>query len=158
MIAMNQIGLENTKAVELSEKLNDLLANFQIYYQNIRGFHWNIKGKDFFQLHAKFEELYTEAHENIDEIAERILTLGGFPQHTFSTYLQKSSIKELKNCSEAGSTVQETINNLSTLIKLERDILKVASEANDEGTVALVSEYIKNQEKQVWMLSAWASK
>lgn len=158
MISMNQIGLESVKTKELTEKLNDLLANYHIYYQNLRGFHWNIKGNDFFQLHQKFEELYTEAHEIIDEIAERILTLGGRPQHAFSTYLQNAAIKEIKDCSDASGTVQETVNNLATLIKKERDVLKFAQETEDEGTVALISEYVKNQEKTIWMLSAWLNK
>jgi starvation-inducible DNA-binding protein len=158
MIAMNQIGLESSKAKELTGKLNDLLANYQIYYQNLRGFHWNIKGQDFFQLHIKFEQLYTEAHEIIDEIAERILTLGGAPQHAFSSYLATADIKESKNCSDAIGTVQETVNDLSILIRKERDLLRLADDAEDEGTTALVSEYIKNQEKQIWMLSAFLNK
>lgn len=158
MISMNSIGLESGKTKELATKLNDLLANYHIYYQNLRGFHWNIKGNNFFQLHEKFEELYNEAHEIIDEIAERILTLGEIPQHAFSTYLEKAEIKEIKNCSDSNGTVQETVNNLAILIKKERELLKFAQEAEDEGTVALISEYVKNQEKTVWMLSAWLNK
>lgn len=155
MIDMNKIGLENAKAMELTGKLNDLLANFHIYYQNIRGFHWNIKGTDFFQLHPKYEELYNEALLNIDEIAERILTLGGVPQHAFSSYLETAEIKEEKNVSDSKATVQTTIENISTLIKKEREILKIAADAEDEGTNALVSEYVKNHEKEIWMLSAF---
>jgi len=158
IIQTNRIGLDQSKANELTEKLNDLLANFQIYYQNIRGFHWNIKGTDFFQLHIKFEELYTEAQNIIDELAERILAIGGVPKHSFSSYLNIAEIKEEKNVSDAKETVKGTLNALSILIKKERAILKIAAEAEDEGTVALISEYIKNQEKETWMLSAWLGK
>lgn len=158
MSATNQIGLENKKALALTDKLNDLLANFHIYYQNIRGFHWNIKGADFFQLHPKFEQLYTDALVSIDEIAERILTLGGRPKHAFSSFLETAVIKEVKDVSDSESTVKATVNNLTSLITMEREILTVASEASDEGTIALISEYIKNHEKEVWMLNAWLNK
>ncbi len=158
MSATNQIGLENTKALALTEKLNDLLANFHIYYQNIRGFHWNIKGNDFFQLHPKFEQLYTDALVSIDEIAERILTLGGKPKHAFSAFLEIAEIKEVKDISDSEGTVRVTVSNLGSLIKMEREILTIAAEASDEGTIALVSEYIKNHEKEVWMLNAWMNK
>ncbi len=158
MSATNQIGLENKKALVLTDKLNDLLANFHIYYQNIRGFHWNIKGADFFQLHPKFEQLYTDALVSIDEIAERILTLGGKPRHAFSSFLETAAIKEVKDVSDSQATVKATVSNLTSLITMEREILTVASEASDEGTIALISEYIKNHEKEVWMLNAWLNK
>ena len=87
----NLIGIDKEKAKELVIKLNDLLANYQLFYQNLRGLHWNIKGKEFFELHLKFEELYNDAVIKIDEIAERILTLEGEPLHTFSDC--KSSTK-----------------------------------------------------------------
>lgn len=96
----SQIGLDNAQVKELIEKLNDLLANYQVFYQNVRGFHWNIRGQKFFELHVKFEELYNDMHTKIDEIAERILTLGGTPLHTFEDYTSISKVKVLKNASE----------------------------------------------------------
>ena len=75
----NIIGIDLEKATKLSRKLNGLLANYQLFYQNLRGLHWNIKGKEFFELHLKFEELYEDAVIKVDEIAERILTLEGDP-------------------------------------------------------------------------------
>lgn len=154
---MNTIGLNNQKTKQLADKLNVLLANYQMYYQNLRGFHWNVKGSQFFELHEKFEELYTTANEHVDEIAERILTLEGAPLHTFSDYLDKSEIKEAKNVSEGNETVKLTLENLKVILKHEREILELASEADDEGTVALMSDYIKDQEKMVWMLRAYNS-
>ena len=93
----NIIGIDLEKATKLSQKLNGLLANYQLFYQNLRGLHWNIKGKEFFELHLKFEELYEDAVIKVDEIAERILTLEGEPLHTFSDYLQSAEIKEEKS-------------------------------------------------------------
>ena len=139
------------------EKLNVLLANYQVFYQNLRGFHWNISGPSFFELHAKFEELYTNANLAVDEIAERILTLEGHPLHTFSDYLDLSSVKPAKDLKTAKDTVGTTISNMKTLIELEREILDLAGEANDEGTDALMSDYIRAQEKTVWMLRAYNS-
>lgn len=75
MTAVNTIGLNSGKALQLAEKLNKPLANYSIFYQNTRGSHWNIKGGKFFELHDKFEELYNESLLKIDELAERILTL-----------------------------------------------------------------------------------
>ena len=92
MITLNSIGLDTKKATKLASSLNDLLANFQVYYQNLRGIHWNIKGKDFFNLHAKFEELYDDANMKVDEIAERILTLGETPLHTFEDYATRAVV------------------------------------------------------------------
>ena len=76
---MNSIGLSQEKSNQLAEQLNGLLANQQLYYQNLRGFHWLITGSDFFQLHVKFEEMYTEVQESIDMVAERIRTLEAHP-------------------------------------------------------------------------------
>ena len=82
----NLIGIDKAKADNLCVKLNQLLADYQVFYQNLRGLHWNIKGKEFFELHVKFEEYYDDAVTKIDEIAERILTLEGEPFHTCLLY------------------------------------------------------------------------
>lgn len=151
------IGLQKEESQQVAEKLNELLANYHLYYQNLRGFHWNIKGVHFFQLHAKFEELYTAALTQIDAIAERILTIGQQPLHTFSEYLQVSRIKEAGNLSGDQETVTVTHQNLSTLLQLERDILRLAAETGDEGTVGLISADINENEKTLWMLNAFLS-
>jgi starvation-inducible DNA-binding protein len=151
----NRIGLNTELSNSLVTELNTLLANYQLYYQNLRGFHWNIKGDAFFTLHLKFEELYGDAVLKIDEIAERVLTLGGTPLHTYTDYLKHSTIKETANVTDGEGTVGTTLANLKTLLELERNILSLAGEANDEGTDALMSGYISAQEKTVWMLSAY---
>ncbi|MCB0651722.1 MAG: DNA starvation/stationary phase protection protein [Saprospiraceae bacterium] len=151
----NTIGINQVAANKLVTQLNDLLANYEVYYQNLRAFHWNITGPGFFELHLKFEALYTAANTSIDEIAERILTLEGQPLHTFTDFLSASTIKEAKGLTTAGATVQTVIENLGTLIAIERDLLKNAAEADDEGTVSMISDYIKAQEKEVWMLRSY---
>lgn len=149
------IGLDAKKSIDLSNALNNLLSDYHIFYQNLRGFHWNIRGKHFFELHAKFEELYTDALVKIDEIAERILTLGASPRHSFSEYLSQSEIKEAKDISEGTKAVEIILQDISTLIAKERMILELSADANDEGTNSLMSDYIKEQEKTTWMLGAW---
>jgi starvation-inducible DNA-binding protein len=151
----NLIGIDKVKAEKLSLKLNDLLANYQLFYQNLRGLHWNIKGKEFFELHLKFEELYDDAVIKVDEIAERILTLEGEPLHTFSDYLKTTEIKEEKNITKGAQGVEIIVNNFTTLIKKERVILSLASNADDEGTVSLMSDYIAQTEKTLWMLNSY---
>ncbi|MHC2992809.1 DNA-binding protein [Pontibacter sp. HJ8] len=157
MAKLTNIGLEKQDSVEIADKLNELLANYHIYYQNLRGFHWNIKGIHFFQLHAKFEELYNNALTKIDALAERILTIGQQPLHTFSDYVRVSSIQEASNLSGDKETVAATHENLSLLIGLEREILSLAAERGDEGTVSLISEDINENEKTLWMLKAFMS-
>lgn len=155
MAKQNQIGLDAAKAKALAEKLNILLADYQVFYINARGFHWNITGEKFFELHAKFEELYNNLLLKVDEVAERILTLGYTPLHTFSDYLQTAVVKEAKNISDGKEAMQKVLDSFTVVIGLQREILEAAAEAGDEGTNALMSDYIREQEKLVWMYSAY---
>ncbi len=149
------IGLDKQKAENLTVSLNSLLANFQVYYQNLRGLHWNIKGKSFFELHVKFEEFYTDSQEKIDFVAERILTLEGTPLHTFNDYSSLSKVRVGKNITNDIEAVKLVVNSLSELLKIERAILNESDEAGDEGTNAMMSDFIAEQEKTIWMLNAW---
>jgi starvation-inducible DNA-binding protein len=155
MAKQTGIGLDTNKSKQLAEQLNQLLANYQLFYINARGFHWNITGDKFFELHAKFEELYTDLLLKVDEVAERILTLGYTPLHAFSDYIATSTIREAKNISDGRKAMQTILDSFSNLISLEREILELSSGADDEGTNALMSDYIREQEKLVWMYSAY---
>ena len=152
---MNILGLPVKETKKNIDLLNDLLANFQVYYQNLRGLHWNIRGKRFFELHVKFEELYNQAQLRIDEIAERVLTLGGVPLHTFEDYLQKNKITVAKNITNDEEAVEIIIKSLTALLKIEREVLEKASDINDEGTNAMMSDLITTQEKDIWMMQAF---
>ena len=153
--SLNQIGLDKKKSAALSIKLNQLLANYQIFYINSRGFHWNIKGNKFFELHLKFEELYNDSFIKIDEIAERILTLGFTPLHTYTDYSKTAKIKEAKNVSSGTKAIKEILKGYEILLPLERELLELSGKSNDEGTNALMSDYIREQEKLIWMYSAY---
>jgi starvation-inducible DNA-binding protein len=151
----NAIGLNEKLSVELATHLNELLSNYKLFYMNARGYHWNIKGDKFFELHIKFEELYTDALLKIDEIAERILTLGHTPLHTFTDYVKQSSITEAKNVSEGKKAIAAILEGFKILLMLERKILELSAKADDEGTNAQMSDYIREQEKSVWMYSSY---
>lgn len=154
-MAKNQIGLDKQKSKLLADKLNNLLANYMIFYQNTRGLHWNIKGEKFFELHLKFEELYTNLLLKVDELAERILTLGGTPLHTFADYKSNSEIKVVKDVSDGKEGVKSILSAFELVLVKQREILSLAGDAEDEGTTALMSDYIREQEKLVWMYSAF---
>ena len=151
----NSLGLPIKESEELVNELNGLLSNFQIYYQNLRGLHWNIRGKRFFDLHVKFEELYNDSQIKIDLIAERVLTLGGTPLHTFADYIENSKLQIGKNISKDVEAIQLILGSLSVLLQVERVILAKAADINDEGTNSMMSDFIAEQEKTNWMLKAW---
>lgn len=152
---MNAIGLPVEQTKQNVELLNELLANFQVYYQNLRGLHWNIRGKRFFDLHVKFEELYNNSQLRIDEIAERVLTLGGVPLHTFEDYLSLNKLNIGKNITDDENAVGLIIDSLQKLLIIERKVIASSSEISDEGTTALLSDLITEQEKDIWMLQAF---
>jgi starvation-inducible DNA-binding protein len=154
----NSIGLDKDKAKHLAEKLNELLANYSIFYQNTRGYHWNIKGEKFFELHLKFEELYNDLLLKIDEVAERILTLGHTPKHNYAVYRTASKIKESVQVSDGIKAVEDILTSFQTIIILQRELLTISADAGDEGTNALMSDYIRLQEKLVWMYSSFLNK
>lgn len=140
---------------KLITELNQLLSDFHIYYQNTRGFHWNIKGKRFFELHMKFEELYTEALTNIDEIAERILTIKGRPLHSFQDYLKISNVKAVTNLSEDDKIVQSLLDQLAALVKQENTVKELAAGEGDTETEDMMISLINSQEKTMWMFRSW---
>ena len=151
----NSLGLPIKESEELVNELNGLLSNFQIYYQNLRGLHWNIRGRRFFDLHIKFEELYNDSQLKVDLIAERVLTLGGTPLHTFEDYIANNELTVGKNISNDEKAVQLIVDSLAKLLQLERKILHLTADNNDEGTNAMMSDFIAEQEKTIWMMKAW---
>ena len=155
---LNAIGLDGIKAKHLAEKLNELLSNYSIFYQNTRGYHWNIKGEKFFELHVKFEELYNDLFLKIDEVAERILTLGFTPNHNYSDYKKTSKIAESAQISDGILAVGNILASFQIIIILERELLTLSADACDEGTNALMSDYIRLQEKLIWMYSSFLNK
>jgi len=138
-------------------RLNGILAGYQIFYQTLRGFHWNIRGKDFFEMHALFEKWYYDAAEKIDALAERILTLGAIPLHGFEEYITASPLQSVKNIDRSGPAMEWIKRALEILLHNERELWEHASAHGDEGTAAMMSAYMEEQEKLLWMIKAYLS-
>ncbi|WP_429097020.1 Dps family protein [Aeromonas media] len=149
------IGLDTVQSQALAAELNKLLASYQIVYMNVRGFHWNIRGNQFFELHLKFEEIYNDLLLKVDALAERILTLDGVPLHSFSDYLKVSAIPEQKGLHDGRACVESLLESFRELLVAQRRILGQAADAGDEGTASILSDYVQQQEKLVWMLRAY---
>ncbi|RMH63654.1 MAG: DNA starvation/stationary phase protection protein [Calditrichaeota bacterium] len=146
---------DTTYTQNVSDKMNGLLASFTVYYQNLRGLHWNISGPAFFQLHLQFETLYNRAAVAIDDIAERILAVNGKPLHTLEDYLQQSVIPQTRNVSDDQEAALTVANNIRLLVQAEKEILHAATEHKDDGTADLMTRLIHEQEKDHWMMRAY---
>ena len=155
---MDYLNLDKKKVATTVEELNILLADYHLYYQKLRNFHWNIIGKSFFDLHEKFEEMYDDAVLKIDEIAERILTLRFQPTSNYSDYLSISNLKESKSEFTDSEMVNILLEDHGKVLTQMRKVVKVADDSDDEGTIDLIGAYIRELEKTSWMLDAWIMK
>ena len=155
---MNYLNLDKKKTSATAKELNILLADYHLYYQKLRNFHWNVVGHNFFDLHNKFEEMYEDAKITVDEIAERILTLRYQPTSNFSDYLKMSSIKEDSENTKDMDMVKKLLEDHGKLLKQMRKVVETADESEDEGTIDLIGGYIGYIEKVSWMLDAWSMK
>lgn len=154
-----QIGLKDTEVRSIVDELNDYLANYHIHYQKLRGAHWNVKGKSFFTLHVKFEELYTNAVATIDELAERILTLGKAPLSTYQEYINTATIKEINTVGmEDVKLVEAILEDFSALIEMERNLMEITAAKGDDGTNDMINRFMQFKEKNTWMLRAFCGK
>jgi len=147
--------MENSKNSAVVEKLNQLLINYQVHYQNLRLFHWNVKGPFFFVLHEKFEELYLEAATKVDDVAERVLALGGTPKGSLKNILNNADIPSYDEVLEANDMVNALVDANKVLIKNVSDLLEAAGAVEDEGTLDLFTSYIQELEKQNWMFKSY---
>lgn len=155
---MNYLNMNEEKVLPVVIELNTLLAEYHVYYQKLRNFHWNILGRNFFDLHEKFEELYEDARTKIDEIAERILTLRYHPLSNFSDYLKAAKIQESDSNKEDHEMVTEILEAHGLLLKQMAKVVREAEKVEDEGTIDLIGAYIRELEKTSWMLDAWNKK
>ncbi|MCB9351638.1 MAG: DNA starvation/stationary phase protection protein [Lewinellaceae bacterium] len=155
---MNYLGMKRNDVSKTVSQLNLLLANYHVYYQNLRNFHWNVSGENFFDLHNKFEELYDDARAKIDEIAERILTLRLRPLSNMSDYLNTSAIREADGFTDDFQMVNATLENHKILIENMRAVIRAANEVGDEGTIDMIGGFLSGLEKKSWMLDAWRAR
>lgn len=138
------------------ENLNSLIADFTVLYQKLRHYHWNVKGPRFFQLHEKFEEMYTGVGDTIDELAERVVGLEGTPLHTLAHVLETASLSEDASMPGDEEMVERTIADFETLSEGILGMIAAAEEADDRTTVNLLDEIRDGLEGHLWMLKSWA--
>ena len=138
---------------ETTDNLNHFLADLNVFYRKLQNYHWNIRGKEFFVLHAKLEEYYDEINEQIDEIAEHILMLEGEPLGSMKDYLEVTCISEAKNEKVEREIVFENIiKDYETLLNKVKEIKKQADSTEDYGTSSLMDNYISSYMKNIWMI------
>lgn len=142
----------NEKVVE---GLNGLLADATVFYQKLRHYHWNVEGRKFFELHEKFEELYTGWADGIDELAERILMIEGVPLHTLASMLKAAQLKEDETVPAAPAMVDAVLADLETLHERAGAVVEIAEETGDRGTANLLDDLRDGMEKDLWMLRTW---
>ena len=154
MSTLNYTLLDAQKVQPVVSALRQLLADVQVYYTNLRDFHWNVQGTKFYNLHAEFERLYDGIATKADDIAERLLQLGATPEHRYSEYLKISQVKEAEVTHCGHSALSHVLETEKQLIAQERVVLAAAQEAGDEATTAMVGDWLRAQEKLIWMLVA----
>lgn len=140
---------------QLMDELNMQLANWNVLYTKLHNYHWYVTGSDFFTLHVKFEELYTEASGYVDEIAERILTIGGRPLATLQEYLAHSSLDEATSSEKTTEMVQSLVKDYNLVVSESKEVIVGAEELNDDVTVDLFTGISVALEKHVWMLGSY---
>lgn len=154
MNVLSITGIDQTKAAVVAKELAQLLADFQVYYTNLRGYHWHVRGPQFFTLHAQFEKMYDGAAEHVDELAERLLQLDAIPENRFSEYLKIAQLKESYNVSDPAKILPELLDQLRVLIAQERKVAAAAAEADDIVTGDLINGLLDEQEKTIWMIAS----
>lgn len=140
---------------EVIESLNKQLANHTVLWGKLHNFHWYVKGAHFFSLHTKFEELYESTAVIVDDLAERILAIGGQPIGKLSEALEESSIDEAEYGLDDIAMVRQLTEDYEVIIAEMRSAIKEAEDAGDDSTADMFIAYIRDIEKDVWMLQAY---
>ncbi|CAI6021122.1 DNA protection during starvation protein 1 [Paenibacillus sp. JJ-100] len=143
------------QAKSIEQVLNRQVANLNVLYVKIHNYHWYVKGPNFFTLHVKFEEFYNEVTAQMDEIAERMLTLKGSPAATMKEYLEIASIQEASGKEDANTMVQNLIEDFATLSNEYQEGIDLAEEAEDQPTADMLTGFKADLEKHMWMLRAY---
>lgn len=145
-------GLTKAERTEVSRELTKVLADSFAVYMKTHGYHWNVRGPEFFTLHTLLEQQYRDMWEALDEIAERIRALGEFAPQGYATFANLSSIKDGEPDKDATSMLKELMKDHETLIATCRKAIEAADEDGDDVTVDLLTQRLASHEKFTWML------
>lgn len=155
MDTLQYTGLDKAQADKMIDMLQKILADLQIFYANVRGFHWHVKGGDFFDVHEQTEKLYMELNQRTDDLAERIAQLGGSPMSRYGDYIEAADIVEVDGVTEGKEIMRMVLETLGKIIPVEREALEAASSAGDAVTAMLLSKILRRQEQHIWMFGAF---
>jgi len=136
---------------DITEGLNTLLADYMVHYQKLRNYHWNVKGQEFFKLHEKFEDAYDMASVWADDLAERVLALGGQPYSTLDEFIEHSRLDEDPEAPPAEQMVSNLIDDIESLNEFAQELAEVAEQRPDRTTANLMDDIVDDQEERRWM-------
>lgn len=157
MRTFRKLGFSSVETNEVVDALNILLANYQVHYQKLRDFHWNITGPDFFDLHEQFEVEYNVVKTNIDDIAERIRVFGKTPISTMREYLETSTINEGERGLSADQMVAQVLHDFETLMEFMITSIEASNKIGDTSTADMITKMMKRMEKRHWMFTAFSN-
>lgn len=155
MNKFKELGFEVKEVDQIVIALNQLLANYQVHYQKLRNFHWNVEGDRFFEVHEQLEIEYNDVKLRIDKIAERIRVFGKKPTSTLKEYLETSDIEERSKDFPSNKMIGEVINDMNILISRLVEAYEAAVENGDIGTSDMITRFLKKTEERRWMLTAY---
>ncbi len=142
-------------SADLLKELNTQVSTWSVMYAKLHNYHWYVKGKEFFTLHAKFEELYNEATQHMDDIAERVLTLGGEPTATLKQHIQDAVVEEAAGTEKAEQMVAALVSDFDAIMKSLKQGMELSVEEGDVMTEDLLNAIYQSIEKHQWMLNAF---
>jgi len=151
------IGIDDQGRAKVSDALKKLLADTYTLYLKTHGYHWNVEGPHFQQLHLQFMEQYTEMWTAVDELAERIRALGHFAPSSYSQMSALSTIKEEDGKPDWRAMVINLAKGHEQVATTAREVLRIAEEVGDEATADVVAPRLTLHEKTAWMLRATAN-
>jgi starvation-inducible DNA-binding protein len=151
-----ELGYTKSDVTALDKAMNDLLANYQVHYQKLRNFHWNVRGEDFFDLHEQFEMQYQFTQKAIDDIAERLRVFGIKPLSTLQAYLDRATIQEAGTEVSSDLMVKEILEDFRLLLEHMFNTVEIAMDIGDLGTEDMIKSFIKQTEQKHWMLTAFS--
>lgn len=150
-----KLGFSSMDTAEMVTTMNHLIANYHVFYQKLRNYHWNVTGPDFFDLHDRFELLYTAAVNDIDEVAERIRVFGAVPMSTLKEYLEVAEIIETRGRLTAIEMTREVLKDMEILDSFMLEVVDAAGNVGDAATTDMMNNMLRRMEKEHWMLTAW---
>ena len=151
------IGIKDTDRKASAEAVSRLMANTYTLYLKTHGYHWNVEGPHFQQLHIQFMEQYTEMWTAVDDLAERIRALGHFAPASYKAMSELSTIKEEEGRPDWQAMVKNLAKGHEEVAKTAREVLRIAEESGDDATADVVAPRVTLHEKTAWMLRATAS-